>query len=134
MQHFTLYFDDLPMKSCPKVKQVLVIRVLSSRGLTSLQKLLDVGIGVVLGKPQPTEVCPVVYCCVNDVITSVELPDEIPPHFLQNPRHTLDCNGIDLIYIIEHESLQCNAHYTKLIVTNEDKQLFVPIFILFTYH
>ena len=60
------------------------------------------------------------YCCVNDVITSVELPDQIPPHYLHNPRHTLDCNGIDLIYIIEHESLQCNVHFTKLIVTSED--------------
>jgi hypothetical protein len=26
----------------------------------------------------------------------------------------------DLIYTIEHESLQCNVHFTKLIVTSED--------------
>lgn len=108
------------MKSCPKVNQVLVIRILSSRGLTSLRKLLGVGVGVGLGKPWPTKACPVAYCCVNDVITSVELPDQIPPHYLHNPRHTLDCNGIDLIYTIEHESLQCNVHFTKLIVTSED--------------
>jgi hypothetical protein len=34
-------------------------------------------------------------------------------------KHRLDCNGIDLIYTVEIQFLQCNVRYTKLTVTME---------------
>jgi hypothetical protein len=108
------------MRSCSKTNQVLVICILSSRGLTSLWKLLGVGVGVGLGKPRPTKAYPEAYCSLNDVVTSVELPDDILAYFLQNRRHALNSNGIDFIYTVEQAPLQCNVHYTKLIVTSSD--------------
>jgi hypothetical protein len=120
MQRFTLYFNDLSMRSCSKTNQVLVIRILSSRVLTSLRKLLGVGVGVGLGKPRLTKAYPEAYCSLNDVVISDELPDDILAHFLQKHRLTFNSNGIDFIYTVEQESLQCNVHYRKLIVTSSN--------------
>jgi hypothetical protein len=54
-QRSTIYFDDLSMKSCSRINQVLTIRILSSGGLDLVRKLLGVGIGIGLGKPRPTK-------------------------------------------------------------------------------
>jgi hypothetical protein len=36
---------------------------------------LGVGVGIGLGKSRPSKAQPLVYCCLNDIISSVELPD-----------------------------------------------------------
>jgi hypothetical protein len=107
------------MKSSSRINQVLVIRILTSDALASLREVLGVGVGIGLGKSRPTKAQPIVYCCLNDILTSVELPDEIPDQFSQNPKHRLDCNGIDFIYTVDSQFLQCNVRYTKLTVTTE---------------
>jgi hypothetical protein len=60
------------------------------------------------------------YCCINDIITSVELPNEIPLRFLHKPTANLDCNGIDLTYTVENQSVWYQVNYTKIIIDSED--------------
>jgi hypothetical protein len=39
-----------------------------------------------LGKDKPSKSSLLVYCCIIDIIASLELPHEIPPIFLPNPQ------------------------------------------------
>jgi hypothetical protein len=80
---------------------------------------VGVGIGIGLGKNRPSKGNLLVYFCVNDVITLLILPDEIPPIFLQRPTAPLFCNGIDFSFTSETSCLSISVHFTKLIVTNE---------------
>jgi hypothetical protein len=69
-----LHYDDLSMKTTYRISQVHVISLLTSGGLASLCELLDVGIDAGLGKAQPTKSTPEVYCCINDIMMSIEVP------------------------------------------------------------
>lgn len=122
-QRIILYYDDLSMKTSSRINQVQVIRFLTSRGLTSLRELLGVGIGVGLGKNRPTKSNPEVYCCINDIITSLELPDAMPPIFVLKPTAPLRCNGVDLIFTVETKCLHCNVRFSKVTVTSESTVL-----------
>ncbi len=116
-----VYQDDLSMKSLVKVNNIHIIRVLSKVALESLRHTLGIGVGVGLGKPRPSKARPSVYCCLNDILTSIEVPDVVPPAFLVDPMYRLfDGNYVDFIYTIENTTLQCNIRYTKLTVSNEE--------------
>jgi hypothetical protein len=119
-QRMVLYFDNISMKNSSRVNQVNVIRILTSGGMVTLCQVLGVGIGVCLGKEQPSKSNPLVHCCVNDVITSLEFPDEIPPIFLVKPKTPLFFNGLDLSFTVETSFLCCNVRFSKVMVTNED--------------
>jgi hypothetical protein len=118
-QRVTLYFDDLSMKSSIRLNQVFVVRILTSSALALLRECLGIGVGIGLGKPRPTKSRPLAYCCVNDVITSIEVAATIPADFINNKKHRFNCDGIDLLYTVEHQSLQCNTRCTKLVVNTE---------------
>lgn len=120
MQRITQYFDDLSMKSICQCNEVCVIRILSRNALMLLRECIGVGVGVGLGKAKPTKAKPIEYCCMNDIITSIEVAPMIPHDFINNPRHKLNCDGIDLLYTVQNQSLQCNIWYSKVIVINED--------------
>ena len=76
-QRVTLYFDDLSMKTVCRSNQVFVIRIITRNGLALLRECLGVGVGIGLEKPRPKKSMPHAYCCVNDVITSIEVGDSI---------------------------------------------------------
>ncbi len=118
-QRITLYFDDLSMKSSCRLNQVFVIRILTESALTILRECLGIGIGIGLGKPRPTKSRPLAYCCMNDIITSIEVAAMIPDDFINNKKHRLNCDGIDLLYTVESQTLQCNVRCTKLVVNTE---------------
>lgn len=118
-QRCILYYDDLSMKSSSRINQVHCIRILTTGALHCLREVLGVGIGVGLGKPRPSKAKPEAYCAINDTITSLELAEAIPMDYILNPLHRLDCNGIDFIYTVDNQSLQCNIRFSKLVVVTE---------------
>jgi hypothetical protein len=100
------------MKSSSRLNQVHYIRILTTRALTILHELLGISTDVCLGKSRPSKARPEAYCVINDIVTSLELTEAIPMHYIINPLHHLDFNGIDLIYTVENQSLQCNVHFS----------------------
>jgi hypothetical protein len=78
-QRMILYFDDLSTKNSSRVNQINVIQILTSGGLVTLCEVLGVGIGVGVGNQRPSKSNPSVYCRLNDVLASLDLPHEVPP-------------------------------------------------------
>jgi hypothetical protein len=62
--------------------QVYVIRILTETALTLLWECLGVVVG--LGKGKPTKIQLLVYCCINDIVTSIEAGASMPNEFTVN--------------------------------------------------
>jgi hypothetical protein len=87
--------------------QVYVIRILTETALTLLWECLGVGVG--LGKGKPTKIQLLVYCCINDIATSIEAGASMPNEFTVNRKQRLSCDGINFLSTVENLSLQCNV-------------------------
>jgi len=107
-QRFVLYYEDLSMKNDIRSNNIHVIRVLSSDALKALRGILGVGVGIGLAKNRPTKSKPLINCRVGDIITSIEPPCEVPIDVATKPLLRTSTNGVDFIYTIENQSLQCN--------------------------
>jgi hypothetical protein len=83
-QRVTQYFDDLSMKSACWYKHVYVICILTKTALTLLRECLGVGVGVALGKGKPTKLQPLIYCSINDMVTSIGVAASMPNEFTVN--------------------------------------------------
>jgi hypothetical protein len=83
-QRVTQYFDDLSMKSACRYYQVYMICILTKTALTLLWECLGVEVGVALGKGKPTKLQPLVYCCINDTVTSIEVAASMPNELTVN--------------------------------------------------
>jgi hypothetical protein len=118
-QRIIVYHDDLSMRNRVKVNRIHIARFLNKAALAALQDLLGVGVGIGLGKPRPTKAKPLVYCCINDTITFLDLPNELPVDYIMNPHHRLDVNGIDFVYTVDNQLLKVNVHYKKKTVNME---------------
>jgi hypothetical protein len=118
-QRHVIYRDDLSMRSVSTSNVVHLSRFLTKDSLIILRKVLGAGIGVGLGKARPTKARPESYCCINDKITTLEMSDDVPRQYIEKPFCRLNSNGVDFFYTVQTQSLQCNLHYSKVVVTCE---------------
>ena len=84
-----------------------------------MRGVLGVGVGIGLAKKRPTKCKPLINCCIGDIITSIEPPCEVPINVATKPLLRTSTNGVDFIYTIENQSLQCNIQYQKIVATSE---------------
>jgi hypothetical protein len=69
------YYNSLKMESVVKNSTLTYVRILSKAGLSSLQKILDNGIGLGLANARPTKQRPISFCHINNNFTSIECED-----------------------------------------------------------
>lgn len=112
------YYNNLEMEAKTTLVHKHYLKVTSSDSLVLFREILGDGIGIGLAKDRPTKRNPLGYCTINSILTSVEVPDDVPDNALHQGG-----DGIYLIFTEQKRLLTCNIRFSNIIVSSTDDAL-----------
>jgi hypothetical protein len=119
-QAVIMYYDSLTIEARTKIITKTYLRIVTKQGLSSLQKILGVGVGLGIVKKRPTSKVPLVYCTEGSFLTSVEVQENLPDELVAKPLQRFPRDGVDFIYTEESRQLTCNIRYSKIKINNRE--------------
>jgi hypothetical protein len=103
-----IYYNTLEMEARTNTVKKNYININTAESLQLLREILGDGIGLGLAKERPTKRNPWGVCSINNILTSLEVPDDTSAEVT----NTMD--GVYLMYTEEKRLLTCNVRFSKV--------------------
>jgi len=113
-QRIVKYYDTLKMESGTRVNNVAYLRILTVSALKSLRGVLGSGVGIGVSGAKPSKSRPLQCCTIGSLLSSIECMTEVSPEVRLKPIVRVDCDGIDLMFTHETQTLMCIVRFSKI--------------------
>jgi hypothetical protein len=122
-RHQSKGVSTLKMKSGNRVNNVAYLRILTVSALHSLHGVLGAGIDIGVSGAKPSKSRPLQYCTIGSLLSSIECMTEVSPEVCLKPIVHVNCDGIDLMFTHETQTLMCIVCFSKIPIVTANVDL-----------